>query len=209
MERSQLSTIGIIISIIGALLFFSTWIYIDYYDYYGPLYYDLNGFSVLLSADEYGILTSAIPLIIAIMFIVMVSKFSKNSYDLVKTATICCILTFVLVTMFNVFVTRHYWDDYYDEFHYSNSFPGNWSFILSIVNLVLASVIERKNRAVPVNYYPPAGISQPVNYFRYCRKCGSGLTEEQYSNSKFCVHCGEPLNKEEPKPDDEQIPDGK
>ena len=184
-------------------MFFGTWINIDYYDYYGPVYLGYNGFDVMTSTIGLGLFPRLIPALVTTAFIIMFIKFnSKKDDKLVTTSAISCALILIMVWFFNVVVEYHSGDAYYDEYHYG-AYAGSVAFAVSIVNIIIASCIEKKSRPAPIRN-DPVRTKDRSNYVRYCHRCGSGLTEGQLLNSHYCYHCGAPLDDEKPQNDNEQ-----
>ena len=170
---------------------------IDYYDYYGPLFYSLNGLEVLTS-DINPILVDCIPMAVSGLFLVMFAEFFKVHPGIKNKAIIVCIVIFLAVWFYNIAVTGHIEDKYFDEYHYPG-FAGDLAFLISIANVFVAYFLEKKIVVIysdntSVYQEPPIqqwGIQQKTNtedFIQFCPGCGLRLSDAE-RESGYCSRC--------------------
>ena len=189
--------VGLIISVIGAVLFFGTWLDIRYYDYYGPLYFSLNGLDVLTSGTN-SIIVGCIPAVVSALFLFMFAEYYKVHPGIAKKAVIICVVIFFLVWFYNFGVSGHIEDIYFDEYH-DSGYAGHLAFLVSLVNVFAAYFLEGKlssdtPNVVSVSEEPSRQqeeVQQPEvsASIRFCPGCGFRLNESEHE-SGCCSHCG-------------------
>lgn len=198
MEKDQLTLTGIIVSAVGAIMFFGTWMEIRYYDYYGPEYYSLNGIDVL-SAGTNSVIILCIPLIVAIIFLVMIIQYYKAHKGIKRFAIIVCIVIFFITWLYNFAVSGHIEDKYFDEFH-DPGYASHLSFLISLINVFVAYFLEKKldtvhSEPITASFDPPAPQEEPQQQtaenpsIRFCPGCGFRLNDSEHQ-SGICSHCG-------------------
>ena len=198
MEKDQLTLIGIIVSAVGAVLFFGTWMEIRYYDYYGPAYISLNGIDVL-SAGTNSFIILCIPLIVAIIFLVMIVQYYKAHKGIKRYAIIACVVIFFITWLYNAAVSGHIEDKYFDEFH-DAGYASHLSFLVSLINLPVAFILEGKleptsTEPITASFDPPEPQeelqqqSEETPSIRFCPGCGFRLNDSEHQTG-ICSHCG-------------------
>lgn len=191
-EISICHSSGPIISIIGCLSIFTTWVNIDYYDHYGPFYYSYSGFGLLFGNVPFG-LSNFVPLCIVILFIVLFVDLKNAKQGIGKKSIIFCVLIFFLVFFFNLSVNGSYETPYYKEYYYTG-IGGDLAFLISICLVIICCKLENKIKPIitPAPVYYSQDYSQKTDdteLIHYCPECGCKLSENEAKGS-ICNYCG-------------------
>ncbi len=203
MDKEQLTLLGAVVSLIGCLTIFLTWVEIYYVDYYGPITFTYSGLGLITSGDftnPEGILYGKVgplgvytPTLVCIAFGFMAARFIvkvKRDYltDVILTSILIIISSIYMIWW--VHPGNFYGYDYTEVHEFG---PGPIvSIILAVIGAFIAYNIDQigtsgKSKTGHARKIP---VQQPPVYVRYCSHCGNGLTKDELEYSKYCTYCG-------------------
>ncbi len=213
MDRQQLILAGTIVSVLGIMCIFLTWLDFYYEDYYKVVDYSYNGISIVTSGDftdpdgifyEAGKLGVYMPLLISAAFLGMVLRFLIQVHRPYSSDVTVSGILIILGSVYFMF-----WTDPGSVSTSSYYVSGGFGFgpmatlALAIACIGIAHSIDRTPERTSYRRYSqyPAGNGsiyrmeerpKQEGNFRYCPNCGCLLTEEE-SGKSFCKYCGASL----------------
>ena len=200
--REQWLTIGMLMSVLGALTIFGPWLNIDYYDHYGKVPETFNGFTIFDSGYSFEIALT-FPILISIFFVCCLIRFYFHKIGKFKDQK--CV--WYLVGVFAVVVIFSLWFNFavtktITSSHYSIKCGPGWAVIgaicIAFVNMVIAYLADsscRKNSNSVEPLYGGSTRVAPSGSYSYCPKCGMDLTSQSIEDLSYCPKCGAYIKK--------------